>query len=103
MPLSREARDTLTRRQANLSGLTKHPSWEEYVAEGKREIERHKKRAQFLALNPEGTDQRLCDYLRGYIDAVRWSITMPEVAERNLVRYLRSQGLEIEEENEAHV
>lgn len=102
MALSRQAREVLTRRQAALSGITKHPSWPEYVEEGKREIERHKKRAQFLALNPNGADQRTCDYLRGYIDAVRWGITMPEVAERNLVSYLRSQGLEIEEEEEVH-
>ena len=96
--MSREARDELTRRQAALSGITKNPLWGDQVAEWKREIGRIEKRMLTEANLAEGADQRKLDFLRGFKAALHWQIAMPNAAERNLLRYLRSQGIEMEEE-----
>lgn len=98
MPMSREAREELTRRQAALTGLTKNPNWAEFVAEWEREIARIEKRMLREANRREGASQRTLDYLRGFKGALDWQIQMPVTAERNLLRYLRSQGVELEEE-----
>lgn len=98
MPLSREAREELTRRQAALSGITKNPLWPEQVAEWERRIVRMEKQMLMLAKSPGGADQRKLDYLRGACDILRWQINMPDVAEMNLKKFLASQGIEIEEE-----
>ena len=98
MALSREAREVLTRRQAALSGLTKNPNWPEFVAEWKRKVARIEKDMLRIAKSDNGANQRQLDYMRGCIDMLNWQITMPNVAEHNLIRFLRSQGIEIEEE-----
>jgi hypothetical protein len=100
MPLSREAREELTRRQAALSGLTKNPNWPEYIAEHQREIARIEKRMLQETKGPAAVDQRAIDFWRGCLFILRWQIAMPVAAERNLIRYLRSQGVEIEEDEE---
>lgn len=100
MPLSREAREELTRRQAALSGLTKNPNWPEYIAEHQREITRIEKQMVREAKKAEGADQRKLDFWRGCLFVLHWQIAMPVAAERNLIRYLKSQGVEIEEEEE---
>lgn len=101
--MARQAREELTRRQAALSGLTKNPNWPEFVAEWQRKIGRLEKQMLFEAKSPKGANQRHLDYLRGAADMLRWQITMPGVAETNLKRFLASQGIEIEEEEETHV
>lgn len=98
MALSREAREELTRRQAALSGITKNPLWPEQVAEWKRRIARMEKTMLFIARDPKGADQRKLDYLRGACDILNWQITMPEVAEHNLKKFLAKQGIQIEED-----
>jgi hypothetical protein len=103
MPMSREAREELTRRQAALSGLTKNPNWPEYIAEHQREIARIESSMLREAKKAEGADQRALDYWRGCLFILRWQIAMPIGAERNLIKYLRSQGVEVEEEEEMHV
>jgi hypothetical protein len=105
MPMSREARDELSRRQAALSGITKNPLWAEQVAEWNRKVARIEKQILLIAKSPAGANQRQLDYLRGCIDILRWQATMPDAAERSLIRFLRSQGIEIEqeEEDEIHV
>jgi hypothetical protein len=100
MPMSREAREELTRRQAALSGLTKNPNWPEYIAEHGREIGRIEKQMLREAKGPGPVDQRAIDFWRGCLFILRWQIAMPVSAERNLIKYLRSQGVEIEEEEE---
>jgi hypothetical protein len=100
MPMSREAREELTRRQAALSGLTKNPNWPEYVAEHHREIARIEKRMLQEVKGPGAVDQRAIDFWRGCLFILRWQIAMPIGAERKLITYLRSQGVEIEEEEE---
>ena len=96
--MSRETRDELTRRQAALSGLTKNPNWPEYVAEHQREVARIEASILTEAKKSEGADQRRLDFWRGCLFILKWQIAMPLTAERNLLRYLRSQGIEIEEE-----
>ena len=103
MAMSKEDRDELTRRQAALSGLTKNPNWPEYVAEHQREVNRIEKKMLAAAKGPEPVDQRAIDFWRGCLFILRWQIAMPVAAERNLLRYLRSQGIEIEEEELDHV
>jgi hypothetical protein len=100
MALSREAREVLTRRQAALSGLTKNPNWPEYIEEHQREVARIEKQMLVEAKRPEGVDQRKMDFWRGCLFVLRWQIAMPVGAERKLITYLRSQGVEIEEDEE---
>lgn len=103
MPMSREDREELTRRQAALSGLTKNPNWPEYIAEHQREIARVEASMLREAKKAEGADQRALDFWRGCLFILRWQVAMPVGAERRLITYLRSQGVEIEEEEEMHV
>jgi ribosomal protein L29 len=98
--MTREAREELTRRQAALSGLTKNPNWPEYINEHRREIARIERKMLSEAKGPELVDQRAIDFWRGCLFILKWQIAMPVSAERNLVRYLRSQGVEIEDEEE---
>ncbi len=100
MALSREAREELTRRQAALSGLTKNPNWPEYVAEHEREVLRIERQMLRMAKSEQGVSQRSFDFWRGCLFILRWQIAMPVNAERKLISYLRSQGVEIEEEEE---
>jgi len=67
-------------------------------AEIDRKIERLKKTAQNLALLPEGADQRKLDTVRGHIAALNWMKGVPRNAQVTLERFLREQGIEIEEE-----
>lgn len=80
----------LRRRQAALTAITSHPSWPEYQAEQERKIARLQKRALTLALSPEGAHQRELDYIRGWIDALKWGSKMPEVAETRLKKFMES-------------
>ena len=98
MALSREAREELTRRQAALSGITKNPLWADQVAEWERKIARMEKSLFAIARNQDGADQRKIDYLRGSIDILRWQINMPNHAEASLLKFLASQGIQVEEE-----
>ena len=101
--MSRETREELTRRQAALSGLTKNPNWDVYVDEHRREIARieNKMLKEVRGLGLLGgspVDQRAIDFWRGCLFILNWQIAMPIGAERKLLDYLRSQGVEIEEE-----
>jgi hypothetical protein len=89
-----EAPEVLLQRAARLSSVTAHPGWEEHVAEAKREIARIEKRMLFEAKRPEGADQRMLDYARGYIDALKFTYKMPVAAGRKHERWLE----ELEEE-----
>jgi len=88
------------RRKAALAALPKHPSWPVYVEEHKREIADIEARMLRHFRSPEPVDQRQVDYWRGCLAILKWQLTMPNIAERGLIRYLRSQGVEIEEEEE---
>jgi hypothetical protein len=86
--------EVLRQRAERISAGLAAPVWEEWVEEGKREIERLKKQAATLALSPEGADQRKLDYLRGYIAAVRWSYKMPEAAGHKHDRWIEEMEAE---------
>jgi hypothetical protein len=101
--MSKETREELTRRQAALSGITRNPLWQDQIAEWQREIARIDKRMLREAQQEKGADQRILDFLRGFKKALEWQIAMPNNAERNLIRYLRTQGVEVEEEEYADV
>jgi hypothetical protein len=96
--MSREDRAELTRRQAALSGITRNPLWADQVAEWRRKIGRMEKQMLMIAKNPQGANQRQLDYLRGACDILHWQITMPDHAEASLRKWLKSQGIEMEEE-----
>jgi hypothetical protein len=96
--MEREEREAWMRRKAALAALPKHPSWPQYIAEHEREIADIEKRMLRLLQSPLAVDQRQIDFWRGCLSILRWQLTMPNIAERNLIRYLRSQGVEVEEE-----
>ena len=101
--MSRATREELSRRQAALSGLTKNPNWPVYIEEHQREINRIERQMLVEAKKLEGVNQRNMDFWRGCIFILRWQIAMPITAERKLIAHLRSQGVEIEEEEEDEV
>jgi hypothetical protein len=96
--LSKEQRDELTRRQADLSAIKNNPLWKAQTEEWARQISRLEKRVMRLALSIDGIDQRRCDYARGFIDSLRWATGVPEHAEASLIAYFKKQGIDIEEE-----
>jgi|SRR5262252_8490487 len=98
MPLSLEDQREVQRRADRMSSLLPTQGWIELEAEVGRKIERLKKEAATLALNPDGADQRRLDVIRGTIAALRWFVGVPRNAQATLERYLREQGIEVEDE-----
>lgn len=98
MALTREAQNELNRRAAILGGLARNPAWEEMEAEVERKIDRLRKTASAIALDPAGADQRKIDTIRGTIAALYWFVGVPKNATATLERYLREQGIEVEDE-----
>lgn len=98
MPPSRETQNELNRRAAALSGLARNPNWPEMEAEVERKIARLQRTAQLLALNEKGADQRQLDVIRGTIAGLRWFVGVPKHATATLERYLREQGIEVDDE-----
>lgn len=98
MALTREAQNELNRRAATLSALTRNPAWEELEAEVDRKIERLRKTAAAIALDANGADQRKIDTIRGTIAALHWFVGVPRNATATLERFLREQGIEVEDE-----
>ena len=88
------------RRKAALAALPSHPSWPQYVEEHEREIAWIEQQMLRLLKSDAAVDQRAIDFWRGCLKILRWQILMPPKAERDLVRYLRSQGVEIVEDEE---
>jgi len=96
--MSQEARDHLVRRQAALTGLSRHPSWPDFEEEidlkGRR-IEKH-----ILARTLGGTEpisEMEIYYWRGFIQGMRWLAAVPTGAENRLEQFLRSQGVQLPE------
>jgi hypothetical protein len=96
--LTREQQNLLNQRAATLAGLAKNPAWAEMEAEVDRKIERLRKTAAALALHPDGADQRKIDTIRGTIAALNWFVGVPKTATATLERFLREQGIEVEDE-----
>jgi hypothetical protein len=62
-----------------------------------RKIERLRKAATNIALNPAGADQSKLDTIRGTIAALNWMKGVPRNAQATLERFLREMGIEEEE------
>jgi len=88
------------RRKAALAALPKHPSWPTYIAEHEREIADIERRMARMLRGHAAVDQRQIDFWRGQLSILLWQLRMPNLAEHNLIRFLRSQGVEVEEEEE---
>jgi len=98
MALSEENTREVQRRADRMSSLLPTPGWIELEAEVERKIKRLKNEAAALALSPKGADQRRLDVIRGTIAALRWFVGVPRNAQSTLERYLREQGIEVEDE-----
>ena len=98
MPVSEETQRVLNARADRMSSLLPTPGWKELEAEADRKIAKLQKVAQALALDPKGADQRKLDTIRGTIAALNWFVGVPHKAQATLERFLREQGIEVEEE-----
>jgi len=97
--LTPEAREQLTRRQAALTGLSKHPSWPDFEAEIALKEERIQKAvlARTLGAAPADPVNDLdIVYWRGFIQGMRYLLAVPTGAENKLEQFLRSQGIQPE-------
>lgn len=95
--LTDEDRRLLVQRQANLTALTKHPSWPELEAEVERKQTRLEKHILARTLGSTAAfEQREIDYLRGFVNGMKWLVAVPVSAENSLERYLERQGLKLE-------
>ena len=99
MSLTREEQAELVRRADRLSSLMGNQAgWAEMEATVARECDRLRKTAMRIALSPEGADQRALDVIRGTIKALRFFVIVPKNAQADLVRFMREQGIEMEDE-----
>ena len=98
MALTLEQQNELNRRAASLAGLARNPAWAEMEAEVDRKIERLTKVATAIALNPQGADTDKLATIRGTIAALNWFVGVPKNATATLERFLREQGIEVEDE-----
>lgn len=96
--MSEETRRTLMTRQANLTALTKHPSWPELQEEVARKRIRIEKLvlAKTISAKPGSTDVHEISYLAGFVAGMQWFAAVPENAERSLEAFLREQGVQTE-------
>ena len=97
--LKEEDQRLLRQRQATLTALSKHPSWPELEAEVGRKLARLEKHILARTLgNPTEFSQREIDYLRGFVNGMKWLVAVPVSAESSLERYLQRQGVKLEGE-----
>ena len=97
--MNEEQKRELNRRADRLSSILQTQGWTEMEAEIARKIERLKKEAGTLALNPDGADQRKLDKIRGQITALHWFIGVPGHAQATLERFLA----EVEEDERERI
>jgi hypothetical protein len=89
------------RRKAALTALTSHPSWPELAAEIEQKVKKIEKLVLHDALVAKGgrpISERDLIYLRGFVWGMRYITTVPRTAEATLERFLREQGIRIDEE-----
>lgn len=83
-------RQELVNREAALTALTKHPSWETLVAEMERKRERIEKVVLAKALVAHApVDPVEMAYWHGLVDGIEWILKRPSAAEAKLERALR--------------
>lgn len=102
-PLDEKAREALTRRQANLSALSKHPSWPDLEEEVERKAARIEKVVLGKVLTGTPRDEinvMELQWLKGFVAGMRWFADVPVKAESSLLSYLESQGIRTEGRDE---
>jgi len=79
--------------QAELTALTKHPSWPilESAILGKRE--RLERTLVANAMTKDGVSLEMQAYIRGFIHGMNYFALVPSNAEARLERYLRDHGI----------
>ena len=97
MAVSTSTQAELNRRADLLSSLLKAPGWVLMEEEIDRKIERLKRTATNIALQPGQVDQSKMDTIRGTIAALSWMKGVPRHAEHTLQRFLEEQGFEEDE------
>jgi hypothetical protein len=97
LAVSRASQAELNRRADLLSSLLKAPGWQFMEQEIDRKIERLKRTAMNLALDPDGADQSKLDTIRGTIAALSWMRGVPKSADMTLKRFLIEQGFDEEQ------
>ena len=96
MAVSERTQAELNRRADLLSSLLRNPGWQFMEEEIDRKIERLRRTAMNIALQPVAVDQSKLDTIRGTIAALQWMKGVPKSAEATLQRFLREQGIEEE-------
>jgi hypothetical protein len=96
LAVSERTQAELNRRADLLSSLLRNPGWQFMEEEIDRKIERLRRTAMNIALQPVAVDQSKLDTIRGTIAALQWMKGVPKTAEATLQRFLREQGIEEE-------
>jgi hypothetical protein len=95
--ISEETQRALVSRQANLTALTKHPSWSELQAEvGRKRVRIEKVVLAKTLASAKPVDPVEMAYLRGFVHGMNWFSSVPDQAEAALERFLREQGVTLE-------
>jgi hypothetical protein len=93
--VSPETERVLLARQAALTALTQHPSWEELVEEVGRKRTRIEKIVLAKTLSgAQPVDPIEMSFLRGFVAGMEWFARVPAQAEASLERFLKEQGVE---------
>jgi len=87
--MSEETKRVLMQRQAAFTALSKHPSWPEFEDEVGRKVTRLEKVIVARVLNSTSEfTQREIDYMRGFVNGMKWLAAVPAGAESRLENYL---------------
>jgi hypothetical protein len=89
------------RRKAALGALAGHPSWPDLEAEIETKVKKIEKLVLHDALVAKGgrpISERDLIYLRGFVWGMRYIVGVPRTAEVTLERFLREQGIRVDEE-----
>jgi hypothetical protein len=95
MPLNEEKKRLLAERAAQFAGLANHPAWPTFEQAVEQKVTRLREAMLRRALG--GNDQapplpqREIDYMRGFINGMRYLIAVPNGAEARLEAYLQEQ------------
>jgi hypothetical protein len=98
MALTREEQADLLRAADRLSSLLHTSGWQELEKAADEKCEKLRRVAASLALRESGADQRKLDTLRGNIAGIRWFVGVPNKANSTLEEFLRTQGIEEEDD-----
>jgi hypothetical protein len=98
MALTREEQADLLRRADRMSSLLHTPGWQELERAAEEKCEKLRRVAASQALRESGADQRKLDTIRGTIAGIRWFVGVPGKSNSTLEEFLRTQGIEEEDD-----